>query len=132
MLRKFFPKSPNLTYMRRVMVDAKTGVESDAVLATNEEAWQSLPPEAAAAARDTMNTSIGEYREIEPALKRLSATIASASQAGARYDGCLAFSQGANLLSVLLAVLEAAEAAAAAEEAAAAALPAGPRSNRRD
>ena len=126
MLRKFFPKSPNLTYMRRVMVDAKTGVESDAVLATNEEAWQSLPPEAAAAARDTMNTSIGEYREIEPALKRLSATIASASQAGARYDGCLAFSQGANLLSVLLAVLEAAEAAAAAEEAAAAALPAGP------
>ena len=124
MLRQFFPGLPNLTYMRLVAVDEATGEDQPVLLATN-----ALSATMGPSGNVTMPAGFGGrscYRGIEAALSRLARALAAASLGTARYDGVVAFSQGANLSSMLLAVLEAAEAAAATAEAAAAMLPAGP------
>lgn len=66
-----------------------------------------------------------EYRRVEAALRLLARCIARASLGGGFYAGALGLSQGAHLLTILLAMLQAADSAAAAEEAAAAAMAAG-------
>lgn len=118
MLRKFFPNAPNLSYLSLVEVDDQ-GIETPVRLATNK----------IAAGTGSINIpdagSRKEYRGLEEALALLSLRLASASLRGERYEGILALSQGANLLTILLALLEAAEVAAAAAEAAAANLPPG-------
>jgi hypothetical protein len=119
MLRSFFPDFPNRSYLRPVEVDPESGSEKTVLLATNslaaKEGGGDIPART-------------EYRGVEEAIAHLARRLAIASLLGDgddRVDGVLAFSQGANLLVMLLAILEAAEAAAAATEAAAAQLPAG-------
>ena len=129
MLRQFFPDDPNLSYIRMVEVNTETGEEHTAKLATNALAADanggSIAIGVSANAGGSQATR-REYRGIEAALITLARTIALASQQEKRFDGIVAFSQGGNLLTIMLALLEAAEEAAAAAEAEAAAAPAGP------
>jgi hypothetical protein len=120
MLRKFFPDAPNLAYLARVVID-EHGEERPGLLATNALAKEMMSPAAAASVAASDGALRSEYRGYEPALHRLCTRLGSR-----RYEGAVAFSQGANLLTLLLALLEAAERAAANDENAAAALPLGP------
>jgi hypothetical protein len=130
MLREFFPDDPNLSYIRMVEVNAQTGEEHPVMLATNNLAADanggkiSMGTSTSKAAAGTPTRR--EYRGVEAALSVLAHTIALAAHQDKRFDGVVAFSQGGNLLTMMLALLEAAEAAAATVEAEAAAAPAGP------
>jgi hypothetical protein len=131
MLRSFFPDDPNRAYMRLVEVDAATGEESPVLVATNKLAAAEIGVDVSrAATMGVADASQGakrrEYRDIEGALRRLSCQLAGASRRGDRFDGVAAFSQGANLVVLALALLDAAESAAADAERDAAALPPGP------
>ena len=125
MLREFFPDYPNRSYMRMVEVDEASGEEKEVLLATNTLAAGANGGDISMGLSGA-KASRREYRGVEAALQSLAHTIARAHQQDKRYDGVVAFSQGGNLLTMLLALLEAAEAAAAKVEAEAAAAPAGP------
>lgn len=131
MLRRFFPTAPNRDYVVKVEHDISSGAERPSLGNATDAALLAEMGINAPKPRDPAD-EMGkewrmEYRGVDAALTLLSARIAGEAHAGRRYDGgVLAFSQGANLLVLLLGVLEAAEHAASAEEATAAALPIGP------
>ena len=125
MLRQFFPGAPNRSYLQLVEVDEASGEERPVLLATNALAAGGGNALSTGGAMERTGVH-KEYRGLEAALQQLAACIASASARGERYDGVLAFSQGGNLLTIMLGLLEAAEAAASAEESHASALAAGP------
>ena len=124
MLRRFFPDLKNRSYLRLVEIDT-SGEERHVQLATNSLA---AGPNGSinTAGSETADVARREYRGVESDLKLLAHKLASASlHESRRIDGCIAFSQGANLLTMALALLEAAEADARAQEEAAAAAPPG-------
>ena len=112
MLRTFFPEMPNKSYLRLVEVHESTNEERDVLLATNAlsaghaaggGSGEGDGPAGLTIAADGANGwSKREYRGIEAALERLASRIAAAAARGERYDGCVAFSQGANLLLSLI------------------------------
>ena len=136
MLRKFFPNAPNKTYLQLVNYDPATGEEALQQLATNklaaqlfEDTTKQTMDAAKNAFTDSAKAPISgalptdgkrlEYRRVEPAVAALAETLGGASARGERFDGVVAFSQGGNLIVILLALLEAAEAAASQQETAA-------------
>ena len=125
MLRVFFPNAPNRSYMRLVELNVASGEERSVLLATN--ALAAGPQGMVTHGGDTsQEAGRREYRNVANALELLARRIARASLEGGRYDGVVAFSQGANLLVMALALLEAAEDAAATQEANAGAMAPGP------
>ncbi len=114
-LKAFYPAFANLTYLEVFEKHAKTGAERPFVLKPEDPKERplnphTLSPVAVGLLGDAKPATpwSERYRGIEPALQLLARALAASTDPPASNLGVVAFSQGANLLMMLLAIIDAA------------------------